>query len=125
MTQAARNQYETSKVLERESYESIYSQSADFSSADIRENFLFESEQRFRERIGALAPGKRVLEIGCGTGFHANLAAQAGAKVLAIDNSHAAIELARKRYCHEAKNQKLSFEVMDIDTLSPAHGPFD
>jgi SAM-dependent methyltransferase len=41
--------------------------------------------------------GKDVLEIGCGTGVHARLLAQAGATVTAVDLTPTAVELTRRR----------------------------
>lgn len=43
-------------------------------------------------------PGKRILDVGCGTGDLTQLIAQAGAKPLGIDNSAAMIETASARF---------------------------
>jgi SAM-dependent methyltransferase len=44
-----------------------------------------------------LAPGQRVLDIGCGAGMFLHLVAAAGAKPFGIDASEALIEIARRR----------------------------
>lgn len=75
--------------------------------------WLEEVERRFlRETWFAQAPGARpfsglipfadlagkdVLEIGCGTGVHARLLAEAGARLSAVDLTPTAIELTNKR----------------------------
>jgi methyl halide transferase len=61
--------------------------------------------------------GKRVLEIGCGTGTNAIWMAQQGAEVLATDLSPTAIEMAKTK----AKGQRgLSFACSDICAATPA-----
>jgi SAM-dependent methyltransferase len=47
-------------------------------------------------RVG-IAPGKRVLEVGCGTGVFLRAAADRGAEVYGLDASEALLELARTR----------------------------
>ncbi|MBI2716593.1 MAG: class I SAM-dependent methyltransferase [Rhizobiales bacterium] len=54
---------------------------------------------------------KRVLEIGCGMGLHAELMARAGAKVVAIDISETSVMATRKR----AALKKLSLDVRQMD----------
>jgi SAM-dependent methyltransferase len=44
-----------------------------------------------------LAPGQRVLEVGCGSGVFLRAAADRGADVVGLDASEALVELARKR----------------------------
>ena len=63
--------------------------------------------------------GKRVLDVGCGTGELANLIAEAGAKeVIGIDYSSEAINLAKRRY----QRVNLSYDCIDVDNLK---GTFD
>lgn len=45
----------------------------------------------------ALAPGKRVLEIGCGTGIFTEFFAQSGAHILAVDISEDLLKIARSK----------------------------
>jgi SAM-dependent methyltransferase len=47
-------------------------------------------------RVG-IAPGQRVLEVGCGTGVFLRAAADRGAEVAGIDASDALLEIARRR----------------------------
>jgi ubiquinone/menaquinone biosynthesis C-methylase UbiE len=67
--------------------------------------------------------GKDVLEIGCGTGVHAHLLAQAGARLTAVDLTPTAIELTRKRLdlhglsadVREADAERLPFPDASFD----------
>jgi SAM-dependent methyltransferase len=67
--------------------------------------------------------GKDVLEIGCGTGVHARLLAQAGAHVTAVDLTPTAVELTRRRLelhalpgdVREADAQELPFAAASFD----------
>jgi ubiquinone/menaquinone biosynthesis C-methylase UbiE len=73
--------------------------------ADVERRFL--SESWFAQAHGAkpysrLIPfaeleGKDVLEVGCGSGVHAKLLAEAGARLTAIDLTPTAVEMTRKR----------------------------
>src|SRR5687767_12115659 len=47
-------------------------------------------------RVG-IGPGRRVLEVGCGSGVFLRLAADRGAEVFGLDASEALLELARAR----------------------------
>ena len=63
-------------------------------------------------------PGERVLDAGCGTGQLTYEIAQAGARVLGIDNSAAMIEQARQNY------PEIEFRQSDITAL-PFRNEFD
>ena len=78
--------------------------------------------------------GKKVLDVGCGTGLFAYSAAKKGAKVLAIDYAEEAIEIAKKTYKHknlifeknEASNVKGTFDIIvSIGTLEHMDRPFE
>lgn len=78
--------------------------------------------------------GKRVLDVGCGTGYFAYLAAKKGAKVLGIDFSESAIDSARKTYSLpnlEYKNLDISKiigeydVVVSVGTLEHMDNPFN
>lgn len=67
--------------------------------------------------------GKDVLEVGCGTGVHARLLAEAGANVSAVDLTPTAIDLTRRRLelhgltadVREADAERLPFDVASFD----------
>lgn len=58
----------------------------------------FGRDRRIRAAVlGALEPGQRLLDVGCGTGTLAVAAARAGAHVVAIDRSPSMLALAREK----------------------------
>jgi 2-polyprenyl-3-methyl-5-hydroxy-6-metoxy-1,4-benzoquinol methylase len=57
--------------------------------------------------------GKKVLDVGCGTGLFAFSAAKKGAVVLGVDFSVEAIEIAQSQYVHK----NLKFTSADVDTI--------
>ena len=59
---------------------------------------------------------KKVLDVGCGTGFFAYNAAKKGADVLGIDFSEEAIDIAQKKYSHP----NLRYEHMDVNKINDA-----
>ena len=68
--------------------------------------------------------GKKVLEIGCGMGFHSELMARAGAKVTAIDLSPTSVEATTNRF----KVKKLTAQAIlqaDAEDLSFDDNCFD
>jgi ubiquinone/menaquinone biosynthesis C-methylase UbiE len=99
--------------------------------AEVERRFL--AEAWFAQQPGAgpfsgLIPfqdlhGKDVLEIGCGTGVHARLLAEAGARVTAVDLTPTAVELTKRRLALAS----LSAEVREADaeSLPFADGSFD
>jgi SAM-dependent methyltransferase len=82
--------------------------------AEVERRFL--SEAWFAQRRGQLPfsglipytemRGKDVLEIGCGSGVHARLLAEAGARLTAVDLTPTAVELTKRR---------LEFAGLDAD----------
>ena len=56
---------------------------------------------------------KKVLDVGCGTGFFAYNAVKKGAKVIGIDFSKEAIDLAKSKYIHH----DLDFQAVDVNTI--------
>ena len=62
--------------------------------------------------------GKKVIDVGCGTGLFAYLAAKKGAEVTGIDFSEQAIKLAQRNHSH----RKLHFKKMNVNELK---GKFD
>jgi SAM-dependent methyltransferase len=68
-----------------------------------------------------IEPGSRILELGCGTGYYADVFfSPFASQILAIDIDPRAIETARRQ--HQAKN--IRYEVMDFREKLP-DGPFD
>jgi trans-aconitate 2-methyltransferase len=74
---------------------------------------LYDDKHNFVSKYGEdvvqlLAPqqGERILDLGCGTGYLTHLIAQAGARVIGIDNSQAMIQRALAAY------PDLDFRVM-------------
>jgi 2-polyprenyl-3-methyl-5-hydroxy-6-metoxy-1,4-benzoquinol methylase len=67
----------------------------------------------------------RALEIGCGSGKHAILAAQAGARVVAIDVSPEAIRMAQVNALAAGVSNCINFMVGDVELLEDNLGKFD
>lgn len=57
---------------------------------------------------------KKVLDVGCGTGYFSYLAVKKGAKVLGIDFAEEGIKIAKSRYSH----RNLSFKKLDINDIA-------
>jgi len=74
-----------------------------------------QPEIPFIEAALSLAPGARILDLGCGNGRHAILLAQKGYRVTGMDYSQGALEMARE----EAGRQGLEviFRQQDMRTL--------
>lgn len=75
--------------------------------------------QQFALASMPMLKGKRVLEIGCGTGHLAVAMAQAGAQVYAIDLSREMVELANRKAKAAGVSQNLQLEVADFDRWDP------
>jgi len=71
----------------------------------VQGNFL---RRYFPERF---ASGKRVLDLGCGTGFYAKLMAHAGARVVAVDPSAEYIEIARTSQRSQSPSDRSATDV--------------
>ena len=67
--------------------------------------------------------GKRVLEIGCGMGFHSEMFARAGAVLTAIDLSPTSVKATKARF--ELKGLNADIREMDAELLSFPSGQFD
>jgi 2-polyprenyl-3-methyl-5-hydroxy-6-metoxy-1,4-benzoquinol methylase len=70
-----------------------------------------------------LAPGKKTLEIGCGTGLFTRIFAESGAQILAVDISPELIEIA-KRFDFPKKNVDFRAVPFEDNSLNN-DGPFD
>ena len=69
-----------------------------------------------------LLPGRRILELNCGTGVDAAHLAERGVDVLATDASEAMVGIARQR-CGHLGNAR--FRVCAIEDIAAIPGPFD
>ena len=69
--------------------------------------------------------GKRVLEVGCGTGALAVYAALGGATVVGLDVSASALEVAGRRAEVNGVSDRCSFRAEPIETFAEADGTFD
>jgi 2-polyprenyl-3-methyl-5-hydroxy-6-metoxy-1,4-benzoquinol methylase len=98
--------------------------------AEIDEKFLYASRlftgarNPFAELMGLdTLKGIRVLEIGCGMGFHTELLLQAGAQLTSIDISPTSIAATQKRLA--LKGLEGDVRQMDAEQLAFADGEFD
>lgn len=73
----------------------------------------------------ALAPGSRVLEVGCGAGFLSVALAQRGLRVHAIDSAESMVELTRQHAIESEIGDLLSVQVGDVNALAFADDSFD
>jgi SAM-dependent methyltransferase len=90
-------------------------------SAYLRYSFTKGTEQEVAflvEQLG-LAPGQRVLDVGCGPGRHAHALAHRGIEVVGVDISQRFVDLAR-----ESAPPGATFERMDARAL-PFTAEFD
>ena len=69
--------------------------------------------------------GKTILELGCGTGGYSVMFAHLGAKVIAIDLSSVAIEVARERAQFYGLEDRISFISQPAEALDFPAGMFD
>src|SRR5689334_25277168 len=86
--------------------------------------FFAECKRESYRLLGA-APGRRILDVGCGLGEDAAAMARlvkTGGAVVGVDGSQAMIDAARNRHGGIAE---LSFEVADAAHLRFADGIFD
>lgn len=69
------------------------------------------------------APGLRVLDVGCGAGANAVLAARTGATVLGVDVNPAAVEASRANAARNGVADRTEFAVSDL--FEAVEGDFD
>jgi ubiquinone/menaquinone biosynthesis C-methylase UbiE len=85
--------------------------------------------ERLRRIVEALAiaPGDRVLEIGCGHGVAATFVCERleGGHLTAIDRSAKMIEAARRRNARHIEADKAEFLVMNLEHLNLGERRFD
>ena len=73
----------------------------------------------------ALAPGSKVLEIGCGAGYMAIALTQCGFQVRAIDSAEAMVGLASQHAVEAGVADQLSVGIGDVHALAFEDGSFD
>jgi ubiquinone/menaquinone biosynthesis C-methylase UbiE len=89
---------------------------------DLFSRFMEKDAEVFFRRLGVI-PGTRLLDVGCGAGQLALIAARAGAKVTGCDISTNWLEKARERAA--AEGLSVDFEEGDAEELPYADGQFD
>ena len=88
-------------------------------------NRAIHLEQRLAlDRWLKVAPGCRVLDVGCGVGRWSRLLAARGARVTGVDLSPTMIEEARRRAARAGLAERCDFQVQDVCNLQ-VHGQFD
>jgi len=75
----------------------------------------------FIARGAELGPGKKVLEVGCGTGLFTELMSSSGANIVAVDISPELLALAEKRGLPADRVKFVAARFEDCEL----HGPFD
>src|SRR5262245_46742903 len=91
----------------------------------INAHRLFASEVRPFDRVLPLdlLGGRRVLEVGCGMGLHAEVMVRAGAIVTAIDLTPTAVEITRRRLALKGLNADV--QLCDAEQLPFPDRHFD
>jgi SAM-dependent methyltransferase len=89
---------------------------------DLFSRFMEKDAAQFYRRLG-IKPGARLLDVGCGAGQMALIAARAGAKVTGCDIATNWIERARGRAA--AEGLEITFEEGDAEQLPYRDGEFD
>src|SRR5262249_21209703 len=90
---------------------------------DLFSRYLEKDAERFFQRLG-VTPGTRLLDVGCGAGQLALIAARAGAQVIGCDISTNWLEKARARAASEGLDitfeegaESLSYEDAQFDAV--------
>lgn len=121
MTEEADARYER----ERQFHDERYGRDASRQRAEKFYESGDASSAQYKARLADIAPGKRVLEYGCGTGSAAFDLAGRGVDVVGIDISPVAIETARATAAARGVDDHASFQVMNAEALDLADRTFD
>jgi ubiquinone/menaquinone biosynthesis C-methylase UbiE len=89
---------------------------------DLFSRYLEKDAEQFFRRLG-VTPGTRLLDVGCGAGQLALIAARAGAQVIGCDISTNWLEKARDRAA--AEGLEITFEEADAESLPYKDAQFD
>src|SRR5689334_2055414 len=89
---------------------------------DVFARYMEKDAEAFFRRLG-VKPGTRLLDVGCGAGQLALIAARAGAQVVGCDIATNWLEKARARAAEEGL--KVRFEEGDAESLPYADAQFD
>lgn len=90
-------------------------------SPEVR-NDLFQAHLAIYFYAAALAPGARILDLGCGTGYgSAHMLASGAREVVGIDQDELSVRYARRRY----RSLGLTFVVGRAESLDPSWPTFD
>jgi ubiquinone/menaquinone biosynthesis C-methylase UbiE len=89
---------------------------------DLFSRYLEKDAEQFFRRLG-VTPGTRLLDVGCGAGQLALIAARAGAQVIGCDISTNWLEKARDRAA--AEGLEITFEEADAESLPYRDAQFD
>src|SRR5262249_43230012 len=89
---------------------------------DVFSRFMEKDAEQFFRRLG-VTPGTRLLDVGCGAGQLALIAARAGAQVVGCDIAFNWIEKARARAAAEGLD--ITFEEGDAESLPYDDAQFD
>ena len=93
-----------------------YNQNLEYYSKSFNNVFGTENQPEFKKMIEFI-PGKKILDLGCGTGDHAIYFKKGGMEVTCIDFSEAMI-----KFC---KDKGLNATVMDMENLEFEDESFD
>jgi ubiquinone/menaquinone biosynthesis C-methylase UbiE len=89
---------------------------------DLFSRFMRKDAERFFRRLG-VTPGTRLLDVACGAGQLALIAARAGAQVIGCDIATNWLKRARARAA--AEGLEMTFEEGDAESLPYADAQFD
>jgi ubiquinone/menaquinone biosynthesis C-methylase UbiE len=88
---------------------------------DMRRTFFGEGVRRAAVAAAGVAPGMLVADVGTGTGFLAEAALDAGARVIGIDPSHGMLDQVRGRFA----GRPFEARAGDVDALPVDAGEVD
>ena len=74
-----------------------------------------------RARIGKMFPGRKVLELACGTGWWTPVIAQSAAKVTALDLNDEMLQIARSKDVPAGKVEYVKGSAFEIPDFARAH----